>query len=82
MTLYQFSHLHETEQEESICDEGVFLATRDEGELMFDLYQIGSFYIEFAYKINVNNQRIKLRWFTDTDELLPYLDLVDITKLL
>ena len=81
MTLLQFDHLHYVEQEESICDQGVFLANRYEGELMYDLYQIDSFYVEFFYNINKNNLRVKLRCFSDTEELKPYLDSIDITKL-
>jgi hypothetical protein len=82
MTLYQFNHLHEVEQEESIEDEGIFLANRDEGPMMFDLYQIGNFYVEFYYHIGGNNSKIRLRSFSDTDELYPYLDAIDISYLL
>jgi len=82
MTLYQFNHLNEVEQEESVEDEGVFLANRNEGVLMFDLYQIGSFYIEFSYHINRNTSKVMLRSFIDTSDLHPYLDTIDISDLL
>ncbi|MEO5998541.1 MAG: hypothetical protein ABIN89_17420 [Chitinophagaceae bacterium] len=81
MTLYQFDHLNEIEQEESIEDEGVFLANRNEGLLMFDLYQIGDFYVEFYYNINRNSSKIMLRSFVDIEELHPYLDTIDISYL-
>ena len=82
MTHYQFDHLNYVEQEESICDNGIFLATRDAGDLMYDLYQIDSFYVEFFYNINKNNLKVKLRCFTDTEELRPYFDSIDISGLL
>jgi hypothetical protein len=81
MTIYKFDHLHKIEQEESVEDEGVFLANRNDGQLMFDLYQIGDFYVEFYYYINRNDFKVKLRSFVDTEELNPYLETIDISKL-
>jgi hypothetical protein len=82
MNIYTFGHLNEIEQEESIEDEGVFLANRNDGQLMFDLYQIGDFYVEFYYFIDRNNAKVKLRSFVDTDELRPYIETMDISDLL
>lgn len=82
MTLYQFNHLNEVEQEESVEDIGVFLANRNAGVLMFDLYQIDNFYIEFSYFINRNASKVMLRSFVDTNELHPYLDAIDVSDLL
>lgn len=81
MTIYTFDHLHEIEQEESVEDEGVFLANRNDGKLMFDLYQMGDFYVEFYYFIDRNNAKVKHRSFIDTDELHPYLEMMDISNL-
>jgi hypothetical protein len=79
MTLYQFDHLHQVEQEESIEDEGVFLANRCEGEFMFDLYQIDDFYVELFYNIENNKAKVRLRSFIDTEKLTPYLKTMDIS---
>lgn len=81
MTFYKFNHLNEIEQEESIEDEGVFLATRIQDAMMFDLYQIGDFYVEFYSDINQNSTTIVLRTFTDIDQLGPYLETMDISDI-
>ena len=52
MTLQEFIQLNEVEQEEVIWDNGSFIATRDNDHLMYDLYKIDSFYVQFSYVLN------------------------------
>ncbi len=79
MTLYQFSFLEKEEQESVISKEGTFIATREDDGFLFDLYQMGSFYVEFFY-LTHDHGKIMLRCFTSTEELKPYLGIINIDE--
>jgi hypothetical protein len=78
MTLYQFNELDETEQIEAVWEYGVYLAGRQNREHKLILYQIDAFYAEIWYHAEDNDIR-KLRAFSSTSQLEPYLKNMDIT---
>lgn len=77
MNLYEFSFLPEEDKEEIVRAKAVFLATRHEGDWLFDLYQLDSFYVEFFYMAH-DHGVVKSRCFLSPDELKPYLGLINI----
>ena len=50
----QFLLLSEPEREELILEEGFFLATYDEGDLISDVYRLYDFYVTFRYEVHKN----------------------------
>jgi len=80
MTLYQFKLLDETEQIMTIYDKGVYLADRVEGDYIFTLYQIDSFYVEEHW--TASNVRRAFISFISHEKLNPYLDNIDISSLI
>lgn len=80
MTLYDFNDKGEMEQIEAVW-EGAFIATRKDKEHNILLYQIDSFYVEVFY--NQKHKFIrKLRSFSSTSQLEPYLEKINIVKLI
>lgn len=71
MTLYQFKALDEEEQLEIVFSKSVQVAEREEGESSFVLYQLNSFYIELH--LNNDSMKTRIRTFSNTDLLAPYL---------
>lgn len=60
---------------------GQYIGTRGEENYYIHLYQLHSFYVElFCHK---QKSRIeKVHSFTSTDELIPYLEKIDIKELM
>ena len=81
MTLYEFRALDLHKQAETVWEQGVFVAKREEGAYKLMLYQLPSFYVEVWY-LPVNNKIDGLRSFISTGPLEPYLQEIDVTKLL
>lgn len=81
MTLYQFKSLSKDQQTELLWIEGDFVADRQEDACCILLYQLYSFYVEIMYDNNVNQFQI-YRSFSSTDQLVQYLEEIDITTLL
>ena len=79
MTLYQFNALDEMEQAEAVWS-GTHIGDRIDGEHNILLYQIDGFYVEVYYHQMYNVIR-KFRSFSSTDQLEPYFDQIDISKL-
>jgi hypothetical protein len=79
MTLYTFSLLDKEDQELMISDDGTFLATREADGIMFDLYHLETFYVEFLYHTNGSGNMV-VRCFTSTEELAAYDDILDISQ--
>ncbi|MEO5996411.1 MAG: hypothetical protein ABIN89_06770 [Chitinophagaceae bacterium] len=50
----QFLALSEPEKEELIWEEGFFLATYDEGDMIRDVYKLFDFYVTFSYELHKN----------------------------
>jgi len=76
MTAYEFNQLDEAEQMEVIWD-SVFVADREDSEHAILLYQIDAFYVEVYYHKEYNDIR-RLRSFSSTDQLEPYLERIDL----
>lgn len=81
MTLYKFSLSDKEDQELIIDNKGVFLATREDDGIMFDLYQLDYFYVEFIYYTNGYGNMV-VRCFTSTEELASYTDILDFSQLI
>jgi hypothetical protein len=67
------------EQLQAIWHLGEFIGRRSEGKYCVTLFQIGSFYVELFYHASTN-EFIELRSFVSTDQLLPYLNTVDLSS--
>ena len=80
MTLYQFNALDESEQAEAVWS-SVQIGDRRDDVYSFLLYQIDSFYVEVYYHREYNLIR-KFRGFSNPDQLLPYLNQINIDELL
>ena len=80
MTLYEYKALDECEQHEAIWDNGVHIGERKEGEYLVILYQLFSFYVEVRYHMRDNVLK-GLRSFSSTEQLKPYLDIIDLGNL-
>lgn len=80
MTLYEFIALDELEQAEAVWN-GVHLGDRQEGECTVLLYQIDSFYVEVFYHPG-SNRVTKFRPFKTLDLLQPYLEQINVLRLL
>ena len=76
MTLYEFNALDEMEQAETVWD-SAFTADREDAEHKILLYQRDAFNIEVYYHKEYNVIR-KLRSFSSTEQLSPYLDKMDL----
>lgn len=81
MNMYQFNCLDEVRQIELLWSTGVLVGSRQEGFYKILLYQINSFYVEVYYQY-FQGKMVKLKSFTETDLLQPYLDAINITSLL
>jgi hypothetical protein len=81
MNMYQFNCLDEVRQIELLWSTGVLIGSRQEGFYKILLYQINSFYVEVFYKY-FQGKMVKLKSFTDTDLLEPYITSINITSLL
>jgi hypothetical protein len=81
MNMYQFNCLDEVRQIELLWSAGVLIGSRQEGLYKILLYQIDSFYVEVFYQY-FQGKMVKLTSFTDTEQLKPYLDAINITALL
>jgi hypothetical protein len=79
MTLYEFKLLSEREQLDLLQVEGTYIGKRKEGELTVLLFQLEGFYIEIFYKKH-RSHILKVRSFTSTLPLEPYLHQIDITE--
>jgi hypothetical protein len=71
MNLHQFSFLSKEDQQYLAETRGSFIGSREECDIMFDLYSLEDFYVEFFYLIH-DHIEIKVRCFTSKEELKPY----------
>lgn len=77
MTLYEFNALDEMEQIETVWNIAVKLGERKEDDQLYELYQIGKFYIELRGHIDSPGYN-NIRTFVTTDLLDPYLDQIKL----
>lgn len=81
MTPDYFISLNDQRREAILAKKGIHLAQGEKGELLYDLYQVDSFYVEFCYFISVNST-VTTRVFTEIDNLGPYIENCKIDELL
>lgn len=80
MTLDEFSRLEGREQFDLVETQGILMGTRENKYFHMTLYRIEDFYVEIKVHKS-NNEQFLLH--IDHDVLLvPYLDQVDLSKLL
>ena len=81
MTMYQFNCLDDVRQIELLWSAGVLIGARQEGFYKVLLYQIDGFYVEVFYQY-FQGKMVKIKTFSQTDQLDPYLKLINISSLL
>ncbi len=81
MTLYQFNVLSEDEKAAVLWRKGDFVGERKENNFSISLYQVQSFYVEVFYS-GKENKISRLRSFSSTDQLEPYLRKINISGLI
>ncbi len=81
MKFAEFKTMDLYDQASVICDEGVLLSERTEGESLVVLYGVGSFYVEVFYR-SADSEILKFRSFQSVQFLEPYLDQIDIDPLI
>ena len=77
MTLYEFNALSEDEKAAVLWSKGDFVIERKDNNFSILLYQVQSFYVEVFYS-GKENKISKLRSFSSTEQLEPYLNNIDI----
>jgi len=80
MTIEDFELMNGTEKMQTLAEQSVFLAQRMEGCFKISLYQLEGFYIEIYFHLSQFCYK-SVRVFSDTSELSPYLETVDISGL-
>ena len=81
MNMYKFNCLDEVRQIELLWSAGVLIGSRQEGFHKILLYQIDSFYVEVYYQY-FQGKMVKIKSFSETDSLDPYLKCINIEPLL
>ena len=79
MTLYQSNLLNETQQAESLWENGVHIGEREDFPHTVALYQMDSFYVEVFYHRQLNAIK-RFRSFSSTDQLEPYIAKIDVSR--
>ena len=79
MTEDQFNKLSEDGQSDVISKKGVLIGLRRTEEYRVLLYQIGAFYAEVFY--HPTNNVIKIKSFSSTEGLQPYLKQISLNGL-
>jgi len=80
MTLDEFTILNETRQAETLLERGIYLADRLYKNFSIFLYQLDDFYVEVYHNLRFDVMQ-GIRCFGDDDALQPYLESIDISKL-
>ena len=80
MTLCEFNAMDRSGQAEAVWN-GVHILARHDEQHSILLYQIDSFYVEVYYH-RKHNKIERFRSFSNTDQLQPYLNLIDINELI
>ena len=79
--MYQFNCLDDVRQIELLWSAGVLIGARQEGLHKVLLYQIDGFYVEVFYQY-FQGKMVKIKSFSQTDQLDPYLKSINISSLL
>ena len=78
MKLYDFKFLDDKSQAEVILNYGVLIAARLYKDLIIQLYQIDSFYVEVYYN-SIFKMIQGINSFDDLARLEPYLNCIDVS---
>lgn len=81
MNLYEFNLLEINAQAELLWEEGVYLLVRQEAGYMVNLHALNSFFVEVWYN-GKKNKIERIRAFKSREQLEPYIDDIDLEKLL
>ena len=73
--------LNELDQADIIWDQGVLIGKRNDGFYKILLFQVDAFYAEMYYHAHFN-VIIRIKTFTGTEGLEPYLQQIQIDHLL
>lgn len=52
MTVEEFNQLNEIEKEEVVLDSGLFISDHHREDVMYDVYKLESFFVQFSYRLN------------------------------
>lgn len=77
MTLEQFKYLDLKDQEFILQTRAVFIASMQDEENIYNLFQVDGFYLEVNCNLKETVVR-SLSYYEETDLLEPYLKLIDI----
>jgi hypothetical protein len=81
MTIYDFDTMEGQDKLVVLSSEAVLLGLRKDGCFAIGLFQLDNFYVEIYF--HTTQGCIKnIRCFSDTADLAPYLDQVNISELL
>ncbi|HEY0057592.1 MAG TPA: hypothetical protein VGB56_00570 [Flavisolibacter sp.] len=80
MTLFEFRVLSDEEQIDRLYQDAVYIGKRKEGHLSVVLYQLDGFYVEVYYH-KYRRLVYRLRGFTSTIPLDPYLEQINVEDL-
>ncbi len=79
--LYEYNLLSTDEKAQTLWDKGEFIVSRKSKTNSANLYSLSDFFVEVNYD-NDKNEIVDLRSFKSHKLLEPYLDYIDLEKLL
>lgn len=71
MTINEFRAESLESQVDIVSEKGILLAYRNEGVVIYDLYNIDDFFVEFSYNL-AQNEAVTMKIFHDPMGLKPY----------
>lgn len=80
MTIYNFNRMDAVNKVDTLIHHSELIDRRSDAQYRILLYQIDGFYVEVYYDIAYNKIR-KIKSFTSTGLLKPYLQKIDISHL-
>jgi hypothetical protein len=80
ITLYEYNQLSKDEQGTVLWSQGRFLVNRATTSHKINLYALDRFYVEVWLK-DGGNEIDRIRSFSSSNQLEPYLSLIDIAGL-
>jgi len=81
MTLQHFRALEPHKQNRKLIAEGVCIADRKREEVQALLFQVDNFYVEVFF-LHGEDEVLFTRCFEDTEELEPYLQDIDVSRVI
>jgi hypothetical protein len=81
MTLRQFKHLSEDDQQLVLQNKAVHIASIEDSRESLELFQLDSFYIEIEC-VHTHMRIITVNFFDEPELLEPYLDSINIDEVL